>query len=264
MRRLRPKLAEQVELVYCDLDESVCQLDQIEADLALVLGGDGSIIRAAHRMGLRQIPILGGNLGKLGFLADYSPDELLAVLPSIRAGRYQVVEHLMFECEVVREDQVLCHSLGLNEAAILGGAPFTMLNIHLRVDGEWVTTYSCDGLIIATPVGSTAHSLSAGGPIMRKDLLAFVICPISPHTLTNRPVVDSADREYEMMVETPNAETAVVVDGAVLCHLQTHDRVRVRRSAAKFKLVEVSGRSYYRTLREKLGWSGHVRRVEPG
>lgn len=264
MRRLRPKLAELVEVVYCDLDEPVCELDKIPADLAFVLGGDGSIIRAAHRMGLQQIPILGGNLGKLGFLADYSPDELLAVMPSIKAGRYHVVEHLMFECEVVREGQVIHHSLGLNEAAILGGAPFTMLNIHLRVDGEWVTTYSCDGLIIATPVGSTAHSLSAGGPILRKDLLAFVVCPISPHTLTNRPVVDSADRVYELMVEEPNAQTAVVVDGAVLCHLEAHDRVFVRRSAAKFKLVEVSGRSYYRTLREKLGWSGHVRRVEPG
>ena len=263
MRRLRPKLADQVELIYCDLDEPVCDLGAIQADFALVLGGDGSIIRAAHRMGQKQIPILGGNLGKLGFLADYSPDELLAVIPSIKAGSYHVVEHLMFECDVIRYGQVIHHSLGLNETAILSGTPFTMLNIHLRVDAEWVTTYSCDGLIIATPVGSTAHSLSAGGPILRKDLQAFVICPISPHTLTNRPVVDSAERVYELMVEAPNAQTSVVVDGMVICQLQAHDRVIVKRSAAKFKLVEVSGRSYYRTLREKLGWSGHVRRVEP-
>ncbi|MGC4004557.1 MAG: NAD(+)/NADH kinase [Pirellulales bacterium] len=261
MQRMRPKFQESLDIVYCDLDGEH-DLTEVQADLALVLGGDGSIIRAAHRMGLNQIPILGGNLGKLGFLADYAPDELLRVLPAIQAGRYQVVEHLMFECSVLRGDDVLASSIGLNETAILGGAPFTMLNVHLRVDAEWVTTYSCDGLIIATPVGSTAHSLSAGGPILRKDLLAFVVCPISPHTLTNRPVVDSADRTYELMVDHPYGTTSVVVDGNVLCQLEPHDRVRIVRSTAKFKLVEVTGRSYYRTLREKLGWSGHVRRID--
>jgi NAD+ kinase len=109
-------------------------------------------------------------------------------------------------------------------------------------------------------VGSTAHSLSSGGPILRKDLQAFVVSPISPHTLTNRPVVDSSDRVFELSVALPNEGTAVVVDGQVVCWLLAEDRVRVERAAPRFKLVEVSGQSYYRTLREKLGWGGRVRR----
>ena len=112
---------------------------------------------------------------------------------------------------------------------------------------------------MATPIGSTAHSLSAGGPILRKDLQAFVFLPISPHTLTNRPVVDSADRVFELVVSQPHAGTAVVVDGMELCGLAVDDRVRVERAVPKFKLVEVPGHSYYRTLREKLGWGGRLR-----
>ena len=120
--------------------------------------------------------------------------------PTLADESYTVVEHLMFECSLVRGEQVREKVLGLNEAAVLGGSPFALLDIHLYVDAELVTTYSCDGLIVSTPVGSTAHNLSAGGPILRKDLQAFVISPISPHTLTNRPVVDSANRVYELIV----------------------------------------------------------------
>jgi NAD+ kinase len=122
-----------------------------------------------------------------------------------------------------------------------------------------VTTYSCDGLIVSTPVGSTAHSLSAGGPILRKSLQAFVISPINPHALTNRPVVDSADRLIEIVVPRPHAGTSLVVDGRVLATLTARDRVRIVRSAAVFQLVEVPGQSYYRTLREKLGWGGQLK-----
>ena len=140
--------------------------------------------------------------------------------------------------------------------AILGGRPFTIVDIHLYVDAELVTTYSCDGLIVSTPVGSTAHNLSAGGPILRKDLQAFVISPISPHTLTNRPVVDSAERVYEITVPQPLAGTSVVVDGRVMGNMEPADRVRIERAKPQFKLVEAAGHGYYRTLREKLGWGG--------
>ena len=148
--------------------------------------------------------------------------------------------------------------MGLNETALHSGPPFSLLEVDLYVDSELVTTYSCDGLIVSTPVGSTAHSLSAGGPILRKDLEALLVMPISPHTLTNRPVVDSADLVYEMVVDHPNPETSVVVDGQVLCRLQPGDRVRVKRAACRFKLVAAPGHSYYQTLREKLGWSGQL------
>jgi len=233
-------------------------LAQVEADLAIVIGGDGAILRAGLQMGDNQIPVLAVNMGKLGFLANISPAELLRVLPGVCRGECRVVEHLMFHCRVMRQQRVLAERLGLNETAVLGGAPFSMLHLNLYVDSELATTYSCDGLIISTPVGSTAHSLSAGGPILRKSLSAFVIVPISPHTLTVRPVVDSADHEYQVALAEPNEATWVVVDGRELCKLTEYDRVVVRRAEPRFRLVEVHGHSYYGTLRQKLGWSGRI------
>ena len=210
----------------------------------------------------RQIPILGVNLGKLGFLASVSPADLPQVLPEVIRGECRVFEHLMFVCSVLQNDKTVAQTLGLNEVAILTGPPFSLLNADLYVDSELATTYACDGLIISTPVGSTAHSLSAGGPILRKTLAAFVICPIGPHTLTVRPVVDSADRVYEVVVPQPNEGTTVVVDGRPLWQLTPADRVRVVRARPTFKLIEPRGQSYYRTLRDKLGWAGHLYRGE--
>ncbi|MCU0981371.1 MAG: NAD(+)/NADH kinase [Pirellulaceae bacterium] len=206
-----------------------------------------------------QIPVLGVNLGRLGFLANVSPKEFLHCLPDVCAGHCTILDHLMLQCTVLRDGQILDSQLGLNEVAILGGPPYSMLSIELYVDSDLVTTYSCDGLIISTPVGSTAHSLSAGGPILRKNLQAFVISPISPHTLTMRPVVDTADRVYEIVVSQPHDTTTVVLDGVALCRLTSRDRVRVERAVPTFKMVEIPERNYYRTLREKLGWGGDVR-----
>jgi NAD+ kinase len=268
VERLRSSIEAHADIAFWDLGFAA-DLGAVEADLAIVLGGDGSILRAAHQMGYRQVPVIGVNLGKLGFLADLSPDEFIAALPGICAGEFRIVEHLMFECHWERDSggqaaprRVVARRLGLNEVAVLAGAPFAMLHVHLYVDSELVTTYSCDGLIVSTPVGSTAHSLSAGGPILRKDLQAFVISPISPHTLTNRPVVDAASRVYELLVPRPHAGTALVVDGRVLGTLEPGDRVRIVQAAPKFQLVETAGRGYYRTLREKLGWGGSL--LRPG
>lgn len=258
--RLRPSIEEHVEILLTDF-EGTESLSGTGADLAVVLGGDGSILRAAKQMGHSQLPILGVNLGKLGFLAALSPQELLSVLPQVAAGQCRVLEHLMFNCQIVRDGQVIAEQLGLNETAVLAGPPFRMLHVDLCVDGELATTYACDGLIVSTPIGSTAHSLSAGGPILRQTLSAFVICPISPHTLTVRPVVDSADRIYEMHVSEPNEGTTAVVDGREVCRLTAADRVRIARAEPTFQLIEVQGRSYYRTLRDKLGWAGNIFKV---
>lgn len=254
--RLLPGIEQHLEVVRIVLD-AADPLD-IEADLVLVFGGDGSMLRAASQMGNRQLPVVGINLGKLGFLADMPRDALLTHLPDICAGKCQVVEHLMFRCQVLRDECLIHDELGLNETAILAGPPFSMLYVDLYVDGELATTYSCDGLIISSPIGSTAHNLSTGGPILRKNLQAFVISPISPHTLTVRPVVDAADRIYEAVVREPNETTSVVVDGRTICQLTERDRVRVRRADPTFKMVEVTGKTYYRTLREKLGWGGNI------
>jgi NAD+ kinase len=256
--RLLPTIERHVTVAHVSLDAAT-DVESCDAELAIVLGGDGSILRAAHQMGYRQRPVLGVNLGRLGFLAALQPEQLDEVLPEVAAGRHRVVEHLMYECTVRRGDQRVSHALGLNEIAVLAGPPFAMVEIELYVDGELVTTYSCDGLIVSTPVGSTAHSLSAGGPILRKDLQALVITPICPHTLTHRPVVDSAERVIELSVPRPHEGTSVVADGRVLSTLASGDRVHIVRSQAQFRLVEVAGQSYYGTLHDKLGWGGQIR-----
>jgi NAD+ kinase len=257
--RLRPTIERYLKVVNVSFDFA-SNLDLADVQLAIVLGGDGSILRAAHQMGYHQRPVLGVNLGRLGFLAALQPEQLEQALPEIAGGQCRVVEHLMIECTATRDAKPLYHSLGLNEAEVLAGAPFRMLDIQLYVDGDLVTTYSCDGLIVSTPVGSTAHSLSAGGPILRNSIQALVIVPINPHTLTHRPVVDSADRTIELVVPEPHEGTSLVVDGRVLGRLESNDRVKIVRSKAQFQMLEVCGQAYYRTLHDKLGWGGQLRK----
>ncbi|MCA9218237.1 MAG: NAD(+)/NADH kinase [Planctomycetales bacterium] len=258
---LRSVIAVHADIVH-EEHSNDADLSAIDADFVIVVGGDGSILRAAKQMGTRQLPVLGVNLGKLGFLADVSVEHLASSFREICAGHYRVIDHLMFTCQVLQNGHVVAQELGLNETSILGGPPYSILEINLFVDSELVTTYSCDGLIIATPIGSTAHSLSAGGPILRKSLQAFVISAISPHTLTVRPVVDTADRVYEMSVVAPNESTSVVVDGQPLHSVTKDTRIRIQRADVKFQLIEIYGHGYYRTLREKLGWGGKLRQID--
>ena len=255
IERLRPLISSVVDIVCEDFayneDIALCA-----ADIAIVLGGDGSILRAAKQMGASQIPVLGLNLGKLGFLADIHPDSVVEALKCVVDGKYKLVDHLMIRCQILKDDKVIADEIGLNEVSILGGPPFDIQKIDLYVDDELATSYYCDGLIISTPIGSTAHNLSAGGPILRKNLQAFVISPISPHTLTVRPVVDTADRVYEIVVSKPNDSTCAVLDGQVLSPLTAENRLRIQKADHVFQMIQVAGNSYYRTLREKLGWSG--------
>ncbi len=267
-QKIREIIEHHAGLVTGDLDQEA-DLSELEADLAVVLGGDGAILRAARQMGYRQVPVLGVNLGKLGFLTELAPQEFPDSFAKILAGQYQVVKHIMLECWVesraslsapqgkgvgVGRPRPARKLLGLNEVVIQTGPPHHMLDIELMIDGERVTTYSGDGLIVATPVGSTAHSLAAGGPIVRQDLSAFVITPICPHTLTNRPLVDSADKTYQLAVHQAGA--TLIVDGQVQTPLDNGDSVTVRSAPVTFGLVKLPGHSYYRRLREKLSWGG--------
>ena len=257
-RDLMETIASQLDVV-----EQGAELQQPEildeVDLLVVLGGDGSILRAAQQMGTRQRPVIGINLGRLGFLAAISPGEVESALASIVSGDCVITSHLMLKCSLIRDGKVQSEQLGLNEAAIRVGNPFSLLDIDLYVDSKLATTYSCDGLIISTPVGSTAHSLSAGGPILRKTMQAFVIAAISPHTLTVRPVVDSAERVFEMRVRTADVVASLVVDGQQLACLSPDDRVRIERASESFQLIEVADHDDYQTLREKLDWGGRIR-----
>ena len=232
--------------------------ERVNADIVVVLGGDGSILRGCRQLGAHQLPIIGINLGRLGFLADVSLEEFSDNLPQLIAGEYDVVEHLMFECQHVTEDGTIHTDLGLNEATINSAGSLKILNINLEIDNETVTTFSCDGLIISTPVGSTAHNLSAGGPILRQDLQAFSITPICPHTLTVRPIVDSAERVYRFTVPESPEGVKLVIDGQISRPVSSNDLIIVKRAAATFKLIHFPGHSYYKTLHRKLGWRGQL------
>lgn len=229
------------------------------ADLAVVIGGDGAILRACRAFGQRQIPILGVNAGRLGFLAELSPDDFRASLKAIESRNYRVDRHLMFTAEHRHADGKLESHLGLNEAAILAAGALQMIDLRLEIDGQEVTTYSADGLIVSTPVGSTAHSLSAGGPILRQDLQSFVVTPICPHTLTVRPLVDSADRVYRLTLTRAAPGVTLVIDGQTKTPFREGDAVAIRRAKVTFQLARIPGHNYYLTLHRKLGWAGQPR-----
>jgi NAD+ kinase len=258
--RLLPFLREQCGVVVFDLLQETDLSSQPAADLALVLGGDGAILRAVRQMAYRQVPVLGVNLGRLGFLADLQPDELRACLPRVVRGEYRVTRHLMFECRIDTQqpgqaDPVVSRTiLGLNEVVFHTVPPFHMLDLNLEVNGDSATRFSGDGLIISTPVGSTGHSLSAGGPLLDQELQAFVITPICPHTLTSRPVVDAADKAYTIAMGANASEAALIVDGQDMIPLTPRQRVTIRRAPVAFQLAKVRGQSYYQTLRDKLRW----------
>ncbi|MFO1063274.1 MAG: NAD(+)/NADH kinase [Pirellulales bacterium] len=251
-------LAKSAEILAVDTEQSF-DFASPHVDLVVTLGGDGSILSAARQMDLYQRPVVGINLGRLGFLAGLGIEQLEDIWPRICAGEFPISQHVMLACTVWHQGQLLHSQLALNEAAILGGPPFSMLQIDLYVDRELASTYSCDGLIISTPVGSTAHNLSAGGPILHRSLQAVVISPISPHTLTMRPVVDTSDRVFEMTLRQGHDMTSAVVDGRVLGSLREGDKFRVSRAPVSFQLVAIPGKNEYETLREKLGWGGNPR-----
>ena len=232
--------------------------EDLEADIVVVLGGDGSVLRGCRQLGRRQLPMIGVNLGRLGFLTDLSPAEFRKGLPALKRGQYQTVEHLMFECQHHQADGSVITDLGLNEVNVSAAGSMKMLSIHLKIDDVDVTTYSCDGLIISTPVGSTAHNLSAGGPILRQELQCFAITPICPHTLTVRPIVDSAERTFELSVRDAPQGVMLVIDGQINRPVDSADRILIRRAEQTFKLVRLAGHSFYGTLHRKLGWQGHL------
>jgi NAD+ kinase len=260
--RLVPRLRTVGDVCVFDLERSV-DLSCTAADIAFVLGGDGAILRAARQMGYNQVPVLGINLGKLGFLADLGVDEAFACLSKLQAGEYRVTSHLMFEC-IVEDGGPRQTYIGLNEIVIETGPPFHMFEYEVSVDGEAALHCSGDGLILSTPVGSTAHNLAAGGPILGQELQAFALTPISPHSLTTRPLVESADKVYTIRLMQARGAW-LVIDGQEQLPLTLDHRITVRRAPVRFRLVKVPGHSYFHTLRDKLHWgTGPNYRGEPG
>jgi NAD+ kinase len=230
-------------------------------DLAVVLGGDGTCLRAARALAGRQIPMLGVNAGRFGFLTETTLDELDATLAGVLAAPIRVVERMMLHCELLRDGEVILDSLGLNDAVVSRTALSRLITLDMDVDDERVTTYRADGVIVATPVGSTAHSLAAGGPILSPEMQALIVSPICPHTLSNRPLVLDADRCIVLTSHGGAEAPSLTVDGQICHAMHPGDRVRVTRGADPLLLVATGRHSFFETLRNKLDWGGQARYV---
>lgn len=226
-----------------------------QADLAVVLGGDGSMLNAARSLAAHRVPLVGVNQGRLGFLTDIAAGKMTETMGEILAGRYSVEERTMLAAEVHRGGTVAFSTLALNDAVVNKGAVGRLIEFLVHIDGEFVYDLRSDGLIVTTPTGSTAYALSSNGPILEPRVPAFALVPISPHTLSNRPIAVS-DRSVIEITLRQSTDARVHFDGQPQFDLHDGDRVAVRRAAESTVLVHPPGYSYYAMLREKLHWGG--------
>jgi NAD+ kinase len=222
-----------------------------DADLVVSVGGDGTLLNTARRLVGTHVPVLGVNLGKLGFLADFGADELRAFLAGGSAERWRVSAKMMLQVVLEGDGRP---RYGLNEIAVSQGVMTRLINLAMSVDGEHATQYRADGLVVSTPVGSTGYSLSLGGPILSQGLRAFVITPMAPHTLTNRPIVIEGSSEVAFEVQSSVGELALLVDGQERIDVRQGDRFRICAAPTDLLLVDSGVRSYYDVLRLKLAW----------
>lgn len=225
-------------------------------DMIVVLGGDGTMLQAAHLLKGAQTPILGINLGGLGFLTAAGIQEGIEALPSVLAGDYIISPRTQIEVMVHRSGKEIFRSLCLNEAVISRAEVLRTIRIDVDVDGENFTTYAGDGLICATPTGSTAYSMSGGGPIVHPGSDVFVITPVCPHALANRSFIVSDRSCISASIREQNYLINLTVDGQAQTSLQSTDHVTFRRAKQKVQLAKLKGYSYYSVLRKKLKWRG--------
>jgi NAD+ kinase len=225
-----------------------------KADLAVVQGGDGSMLNAARHLAVHRVPLVGVNQGRLGFMTDIASAKMLDAMAEILAGRHAIEERTMLAAEVRRDGVVTLATLALNDAVVNKGAVGRLIEFLVHIDGEFVYDLRGDGLIVATPTGSTAYALSSDGPILQPSVPGFALVPICPHTLSNRPIMVS-DRTVIDITLKRSIDARLHFDGQMQCDLQEGDRVVIRRAEHTIKFVHPPGYSYYAMLREKLHWS---------
>jgi NAD+ kinase len=251
--------------VVCDSETSECigplpgqtrKREEIpsQSDLLIVLGGDGTLLSAARLVAELQVPILAVNLGSMGFLTTVPQDEIYQILEEIFAAKHRVSERVMLEARIVRGGAVIRRQIALNDAVLNKAALARIMDVTLRVDGEYVITYKADGLILSTPTGSTAYSLAAGGPIIYPTVESFVVTPICPHTLTHRPLVIPDTAKIEIDFQAEDDAVFLTLDGQIGIELQQGDHIIVRKAQEKLRLVRPAKKTYFEILRNKLKW----------
>ena len=262
-KNLHVMLEESIAEAISEYDMQVASYSLMgeSCDLAIVVGGDGSVLGAARELAPYNIPLLGINRGNLGFLTDIKPDELEAQITEVLEGRYIVEERFLLTAQSYRNDQSTGCADALNDVVLHAGQSARMIEFEIFLDGQFISSQRADGLIISTPTGSTAYALSAGGPIMHPKLDAIVVVPMYPHTLSSRPIVVDARSELKIVI-SPNID----IHPQVSCDAQNHlycapgDVITVSKNRHKVKLLHLLGYNYYEICRNKLGWGSRLGR----
>lgn len=227
---------------------------QHRPDRIIVLGGDGSILSVVRALADRQVPIVGVNFGKLGFLAEFSLDDVHRHLEAMLADPGIVSNRMMLQANITNGGGKVAEVLAVNDCVVHAGPPYRMIELSIAVDNDHLTTVSGDGLVLSTPTGSTAHNMSVGGPIVQSEIQAMVLTPISPHSLTHRPLVVAGDSIVQVIAREANTGTTVVADGQVTMPLAAGDILTVQRFPYDFQLVHNPAQPKWYTLTKKLRW----------
>ena len=225
-----------------------------QVDLLVVLGGDGTMIGAARLIGSRRVPVLGINFGWLGYLTEFTLDEMFPALEAARQGELLFDQRMMFDLSLERGGEVIAAHRALNDAVVNKSALARIIELDCYINGDFVNRFRADGMIVSTPTGSTAYSLSAGGPIVHPEMSAIVLTPICPHTLSNRPVVVPGDCVIELAFKRDFEDVMLTIDGQLGIKLAPEDRITLRRSETVFEIVRPRNRNYFEVLRTKLKW----------
>lgn len=233
------------------------------SDLIVVLGGDGTMIAAARLVAGRGTPVLGVNFGTLGYLTEFTDENLFPTLEGVVYGDYSLDPRVMIDCEVERRGRIVERATALNDAVVNKSAIARIIELDCWIDDRYVTYYRADGLIVSTPTGSTAYNVSAGGPILMPSMGAFVINPICPHTLSNRPLVVPDPVTIDLKLRPTGEEVMLTIDGQIGIKLAVSDKIRLRKSPATFNVITPRDRNYFEVLRGKLRWGGWIDVPEP-
>jgi len=225
-----------------------------EAAFIVILGGDGTLLSVARNLRGKEVPILGVNLGGLGFLTETSVEEMPSMIEKVLAGDYRISRRIMLDVAVKRAEDHIFEFTILNDAVITKDALARIIDIEAYVKSEYLTTYKADGLIISTPTGSTGYSLAAGGPIIYPSLRNLVVTPICPHTLTNRPIILPEDVDIRAVLKSKEERVVLTLDGQIGIPLEYGDEVVVRQSRHRVSLIKSAARGYFEILRTKLKW----------